>query len=63
MVLGDLGKKITSALNRFNNANVIDEKALKLCLTEIAMALLKSDVNAKYVFKLRENIQMQFKMN
>ncbi len=63
MVLGDLGRKITGALNRLNSATVIDEKTLNICLKEIVTALLKSDVNVKYVLKLRQNIQTQFKLN
>ena len=42
---------------------MIDEQALNKCLKEIMLALLKSDVNVKYVLKLRQNIQTQFKLN
>ena len=56
MVLGELGKKITGALHRLNKATVIDEKTLGICLKEIVTALLKSDVNVKFVLKLRQNI-------
>ena len=63
MVLGELGSRITSALHKLNSATVIDEKTLNLCLKEIVTALLKSDVNIKYVLKLRTNILAQFKMN
>ncbi len=31
-------------------------------LNEISLALLQSDVNAKYVKKLKDNIMMQFKL-
>jgi signal recognition particle subunit SRP54 len=31
-------------------------------LTEIAMALLKADVNAKFIKKLREDVKMEFKL-
>ncbi len=41
----------------------MDEAALNDCLKEITTALLQSDVNVKYVLKLRENIKVQFKLN
>lgn len=63
MVLADLGQKLAGALRNLNNASVVDEKVLKKVLTEISMALLQSDVNIKYVKKLKDSITMQFKLN
>ena len=62
MVLAELGSKISNALQKLNRAVVIDEQALEECLKEIATALLQSDVNVKYVAKLRENIRIQYKL-
>lgn len=53
MVLGDLGRKITSALQKFSRSTVIDENTIKECLGEISNALLASDVSVKYVLKMR----------
>jgi signal recognition particle subunit SRP54 len=58
MVLADLGKKLAGALKNLNNASVVDEKVLKKVLTEISMALLQSDVNIKFVKKLKDSITM-----
>ena len=40
MVLGDLGKKITAALSKLNNATVVDEKIIDACMKDIVTALL-----------------------
>jgi signal recognition particle GTPase len=53
MVLGDLGRKITTALQKFSRSTVIDENAIKECLGEISNALLAADVSVKFVFKMR----------
>jgi signal recognition particle subunit SRP54 len=45
MVLADLGAKISGALKKLNSKQVIDESTLNELLTEIASALLSSDVN------------------
>jgi signal recognition particle subunit SRP54 len=63
MVLAELGLKLTSALKSLQNATVVDEEVLKKVLNEISMALLQSDVNIKFVKKLKDNITMQFKLN
>lgn len=63
MVLAELGQKLTGALKKLQNATVVDEEVLKKVLGEIAMALLQSDVNVRFVKKLRDNITMQFKLN
>jgi signal recognition particle subunit SRP54 len=62
MVLADLGAKITAALAKLNKAQVIDEKLLNEILTEIASALLTSDVNIKFVQKLRDEVISQVKL-
>lgn len=57
MVLGELGAKITNALKKLQSKNVIDESSLNELLTEIAGALLTSDVNIKYISKLRDTVR------
>ena len=61
MVLAELGRKITGALHKLNKSTVVDEEAVKECLKEICNALIASDIDIKYVFKLRENILNKFK--
>ena len=61
MVLAELGRKINGALNKFRNKTVIDEEAMKDCLKEICNALLSSDIDVRYVMKLRQNIMDKFK--
>jgi signal recognition particle subunit SRP54 len=61
MVLADLGRKITSALQKFNKTTVINEDAMKECLKEICNALLSSDIDVRYVMRLRENIMNKLK--
>lgn len=61
MVLADLGRKITSALHKLNKTTVIDESAVNDCLKEISNALMASDIDIKYVIKLRQNIMNKFK--
>lgn len=63
MVLAELGKKLTGALKNLQNASVVDEEVLRKVLNEISMALLQSDVNVKFVKRLKDNITMQFKLN
>mmetsp|Transcript_85436 Transcript_85436/g.169486 ORF Transcript_85436/g.169486 Transcript_85436/m.169486 type:complete len:506 (+) Transcript_85436:139-1656(+) len=57
MVLGDLGKKLTTALQKLNSRTVIDEEAIDACLKEVAAALLEADVNVRYVSELRNRIR------
>lgn len=59
MVLADLGAKITQALRKLNSKSQIDETTLNELLTEIASALLASDVNIKYIAKLRDSVKTQ----
>ncbi|CAD8062770.1 unnamed protein product [Paramecium sonneborni] len=62
MVLAELGKSINAALQKLNKAPVVDEALVDQILGEIAMALLKADVNAKFIKKLREDVKMEFKL-
>ncbi|KAF7267208.1 signal recognition particle 54k [Rhynchophorus ferrugineus] len=57
MVLADLGRKITSALQGLSKATIINEEVLNGMLKEICTALLEADVNIKMVKKLRENVR------
>ena len=59
MVLADLGAKITASLAKLNKKQTIDEATLNELLTEIASALLTSDVNIKYIQKLRNAVKVQ----
>jgi signal recognition particle subunit SRP54 len=63
MVLAELGKKLSGALRNLQSAPIVDEKVLKQVLNEITIALLQSDVNFKYVKKLKDNITTQFKLH
>lgn len=58
-MLADLGAKITQALRKLNSKQNIDEATLNELLTEIASALLASDVNIKYISKLRDAVKTQ----
>ena len=49
MVLNELGSKITAALARVQNAEVIDDALLDAVLKDIATALLQADVNVRQV--------------
>lgn len=49
MVLNELGQKISAALARVQNADVVDDALLDACLKEISTALLQADVNVKQV--------------
>ena len=59
MVLADLGAKITAAMQKLNKKQTIDEATLNELLTEIASALLASDVNIHYISKLRNAVKTQ----
>jgi signal recognition particle subunit SRP54 len=48
-------------LQKFNKTTVINEEVVKDCLKEICNALLSSDIDVRYVMKLRENIMNKFK--
>jgi len=57
MVLADLGRKITNALNSLGKATVIDEDVLNAMLKEICTALLEADVNIRLVKQLKDNVK------
>ena len=57
MVLADLGRKITNALNSLGKATVIDEEVLNALLKEISLALMEADVNIKLIKQLRDNVK------
>ena len=59
MVLGQLGSRISGALKKLQEKAVIDDEAIKECLSEIVKALLQADVNASYIKKLREQVMLQ----
>jgi signal recognition particle subunit SRP54 len=61
MVLAELGRKITTALQKFNRTTIINEEAVNGCLKEITNALIGSDIAVRYVVKMRENIFNKFK--
>ena len=63
MVLTELGRKISRALKRMDDSTTVNEKVIKKVLGEIAMALLQADVSIQYVKKLKDNVQMQFKLS
>ncbi|KAI1762447.1 signal recognition particle protein [Hypoxylon sp. FL1150] len=56
MVLQDLGRRISGALNDVTRSPNLDEKAFKAMLNEICGALLEADVNVKLVSKLKNSI-------
>eukprot|EP00121_Abeoforma_whisleri_P000513 Awhi_evm1s448 len=57
MVLADLGRRISGALNQMNKKTIIDEAVLDECVKEICNALIESDVNIKLVMQLRKNVK------
>jgi signal recognition particle subunit SRP54 len=57
MVLTDLGRRLTGALNSLTRSPVIDEKSLDASLKEIATALLQADVNVQLVSGLRNRVK------
>ncbi len=57
MVLAELGHKITNAIRKMANSDVVDEEVLTAMLKDICAALLESDVNVRLVQQLRTNIK------
>ena len=49
MVLNELGQKISAALAKVQNAEVVDDALIDACLKDISTALLQADVNVKQV--------------
>lgn len=62
MVLGELGTKLSTALQKLNSRTIIDDEAIDACLKEIAAALLEADVNVRYVSELRSRIRNQLQL-
>jgi len=59
MVLGDLSRRLTSAMSTLTGSNVVDDKLLDAVLKEICSALLESDVNVKLVGNLRKSVKQK----
>jgi hypothetical protein len=57
MVLNDLGRGITAALQRFGASDTAEDAAVDALLKEMSTALLQSDVNIKVVVGLRKAIK------
>lgn len=49
MVLNELGQKISAALAKVQNAEVVDDALIDACLKDISTALLQADVNVRQV--------------
>lgn len=63
MVLGELGNRLTSALNRLNQTTIVDDEIVSSMLLDISRALLESDVNVKIVGSLRNKIKTRLAMD
>ena len=57
MVLAELGGKLRDSLRKFQQSSNVDGTQLNTLLSEIARALIESDVNVKLVMKMRENVK------
>ncbi|KAJ3448949.1 signal recognition particle 54 kda protein [Anaeramoeba flamelloides] len=57
MVLGELGKKLSTALSKMNSSQVLDNKVFNEMIGEIVTALLQADVNVQLVKKVRDDIK------
>ena len=49
MVLNELGQKISAALAKVQNTEVVDDALIDACLKDISTALLQADVNVRQV--------------
>ncbi|KAG4306017.1 hypothetical protein PORY_000005 [Pneumocystis oryctolagi] len=63
MILGNLGRQLSTALTELIKTQTIDEDALDVLLKKICSALLENDVNVSLVQKLRDNIRNKVKIN
>jgi signal recognition particle subunit SRP54 len=63
MVLGELGNRLTTALNRLNQTTIVDDEVVSSMLQDISRALLESDVNVKIVVSLRNKIKTRLAMD
>ena len=57
MVLAELGGKLRESLRKLHTGGNVTKQQLNQLLTEIARALIESDVNVKLVMGLRENVK------
>mmetsp|Transcript_36143 Transcript_36143/g.90962 ORF Transcript_36143/g.90962 Transcript_36143/m.90962 type:complete len:504 (+) Transcript_36143:162-1673(+) len=62
MVLGELGSKLTAALQKLNARTIIDDEVIDVYLKEVAAALLEADVNVRFVSELRSRIRNQLRL-
>ena len=60
MVLGELGDRITAALNRLNSTTIVDDDVVNAMMQDISRALLGADVNVKIVMSLRNTVKTRF---
>lgn len=63
MVLGELGNKITAALNKVDGSVVLNETSISEMIKEISNALVAADVNVKIVFNLREALKARTRLD
>ncbi len=63
MVLGDLGKRINTALGELTQSSSINQELVDGILKEICTALLESDVNVRLVGGLRKSIKKRINLN
>ena len=59
MVLAELGGKLRESLRKFQYSSSQDTAQLNTLLSEIARALIESDVNVKLVMSMRENVKQK----
>lgn len=59
MVLGDLGRRLNTALAELSKVPTVNDAAIDTLLRSITLALLESDVNVKLVSKLRDDVRKQ----
>ncbi|KAG5513747.1 hypothetical protein PMAC_000785 [Pneumocystis sp. 'macacae'] len=57
MILGDLGRRISTALTELVKTQTVDESVLDVMLKKICSALLENDVNVDLVQRLKESIK------
>lgn len=57
MVLAELGGKLRDSLRKLHSGGNVTKQHLNQVLSEIARALIESDVNVKLVMGLRENVK------
>ncbi|KAK2959341.1 putative Signal recognition particle 54 kDa protein [Blattamonas nauphoetae] len=58
-MLVDLGKGIVDAFGKLGTNLILDDKTIDAVIRDVTMALLKADVNASYVQKLRDEVKSQ----